>query len=81
MRYYEPLWVKIKQDKVVAITASRKMHPRIVKAVIKEKYGDLGFKMEISPSHAILTHSRKHSVLTFTLTIHTHLSNITENML
>lgn len=48
MREYEPLWIKIKNTKIgnsVKIVAMKTLHKRIMKAVAKEKYMDLGFKI------------------------------------
>lgn len=76
MRMYEAIWNKLKSmppdqasTKGVSVTANRLLHPRIIKAVTKEKWLDLGYKIEIEPRKAILTHARKHAVLTFYLTI------------
>jgi hypothetical protein len=67
LRTYQEIWEALKRDKVVSITANRLLHPRILKAVIKEKWMDTGFKIGIEPRRAILTHTRKHAVLTFYL--------------
>lgn len=72
MRLYQPIWEKLKREGQASITANRVLHPRILKAVIKEKWLDLGYKMEIAPYHCIVTHSRSNSVLTFYLTKHLH---------
>lgn len=68
MREYEPIWNKLKATKQVSITANRALHPRIVKAVKKEKWKDLGYKLQIEPRIATLSHSTKGSVITFFLT-------------
>jgi hypothetical protein len=67
VRYYQSLWEKLKQDKVVSVTANRLLHPRIIKAVTKEKWMDIGYKLQIEPRRALLSHSRTHSILTFKL--------------
>lgn len=66
---YYPIWDRLKREKQISITANRLLHSRIVKAVTKRKWLDVGFKLEIEPSIAILSHARKHSVLTFFLEI------------
>lgn len=73
-RQYQPIWTKLKALPAkeaalqgVSVTAPRALHKRIVKAVVKEKWLDLGFKMEIEPKHAIMYHSRSGGILTFTL--------------
>lgn len=65
---YDPIWNQLKKDKAVSLTANRLLHARIIKAVIKRKWLDLGYKLEIEPRIATLTHSRKGSILTFYLT-------------
>lgn len=67
MRKYESIWIKLKKEKQVSLTANRLLHPRIIKAVIKEKWGDVGYKVQIEPAHARLSYTIKHSVLTFYL--------------
>jgi hypothetical protein len=81
MRYYEPIWLRLKKNKVVQVTAPRPLHPRIIKAVVKEKWLDLGFKLELEPSYAILSHICTNSVVTFKLKVMKQFNNITENML
>ena len=71
---YDPIWNALKaSDKVpkqVSITANRLLHPRIVKAVTKRKWLDLGYKIQIEPKTAIMTHKSSGSILTFFLTYH-----------
>jgi hypothetical protein len=81
MRYYEPIWNILKSKKTHRVAAHPALHARIIKAVIKEKWMDIGYKIEIQPYVAYLTHSRSNSILTFTLTLRRDYSNITEHML
>ena len=71
MRQYEPVWLAIKTNLVCEISAHRVYHRRIIKAVVKEKDMDLGFKLELSerypPQYALLKSSRSGSVIRFTL--------------
>jgi hypothetical protein len=74
MRAYQPIWHKLKSlplheaaTKGVSVTANRVLHPRILKAVVKEKWLDIEYKLTIEPHTMILYHSRKHSVITFYL--------------
>lgn len=71
---YDAIWNTLKvSDKVpkqVSITANRLLHPRIVKAVTKRKWLDLGYKIQIEPKTAIMTHKSSGSILTFFLTYH-----------
>jgi len=72
MRLYQPIWEQLKKTGQVSVTANRLLHPRILKAVVKEKWLDVGHRMDILPYHSILTHSAKGAVLTFTLTKYLH---------
>lgn len=74
MRKYYPIWHKLKSlplqeaaTKGVSVTANRVLHPRILKAVVKEKWLDLEYKLAMEPQTMILYHSTKHSVITFYL--------------
>lgn len=74
-RLYYSIWNKLKslphqdaRDVGVSISAPRVLHKRIVKAVKKEKWLDVGQKILLSPREAMLTHSRENSILTFYLT-------------
>lgn len=70
---YDPIWEALKastlKPKRVSITANRLLHSRIFKAVKKRKWLDLGYKIQIEPRIATLSHSRKGSILTFYLDI------------
>lgn len=75
MRQYEPIWFQLKSlsqseasSKGVSITAPRALHRRIIKAVKKEKWMDIGYKLLIEPKTALLSHSQRNSILTFKLT-------------
>ena len=76
MRRYEPIWEQLKKlltapkeerAKGVSIIANRAHHPRIIKAVIKEKWSDFGFKAVHAPRVARLNYIRQHSKITFFL--------------
>ncbi len=75
MRDYEPIWVQLKQlDRATAetvgisVTANPKLHKRIIKAVKKEKWKDIGFKLLLDGYVTELAHARNYSILTFFLT-------------
>lgn len=75
MRQYEPIWLQLKAlpqaqaaSKGVSVTAPRALHRRIIKAVKKEKWMDIGYKILIEPKTALLSHAQKNSILTFFLT-------------
>ena len=76
MRQYQPIWEKLKAMPLqeaaktgVSVTANRVLHPRIVKAVAKEKWKDLAYKSAISPLTTILSFKRNNAILTFYLHI------------
>ena len=74
MRLYEPIWEQLKnlplkdaKEKGLSITANRRLHPRIIKAVIKEKWKDVGYKLKMEPHKVRLVPISKGAVLTFYL--------------
>ena len=66
-RQYFPIWERLKKEKVVSITTNRLMHPRIIKAVIKEKYQDFGYKIDLEPFSSELSYTVNNSIITFKL--------------
>jgi hypothetical protein len=69
MRHYEPVWIKLKKEKTVSITANYSLHKRIIKAVIKEKWMDLGYKLQLGNRSAYLSYTQSNSIITFHLKI------------
>ena len=73
MRKYQPVWEQIKINKICELSAHRLHHPRIIKAVKKEKDMDILYKLEnlelSIPLIAIMRSSRKGSIIKFTLTL------------
>ena len=69
MRQYEPIWNILKLKGVCEITAPKPYHRRIIKAVIKEKYKDLAYKLELSDVHkrATLEYTCDNSIIKFKL--------------
>lgn len=74
-RFYQPIWDKLKSMPPseaatigVSINANRLLHARIIKAVIKEKWKDIGFKIQLDDKTAKLSYMTKHAVITFYLT-------------
>lgn len=69
MRQYEPIWIKLKKEGSCRITAPTPLHRRIIKAVIKEKYMDDGYRLELSENNksARIEHSCHQAVITFKL--------------
>lgn len=75
MRQYETIWTKLKQlpaneaaEVGVSVAAPRTLHARIIKAVIKEKWKDLGYKLLLDDKRATLSYVQKHAIITFFLT-------------
>lgn len=69
MRQYEPIWNALKSGRICAITANPALHPRIVKAVVKEKYQDVGWKMQMADDYckSKIWYQIKGTVITFRL--------------
>jgi hypothetical protein len=66
-RKYYPIWERLKKEKQVSIAVPRPLHARVIKAVIKEKWMDVGYKIQIQPKKATLSYVRKASTITFFL--------------
>lgn len=71
-RMYEPAWLELKNSlstpKFIRISAAAKLHPRIYKAIIKEKDMDVVYKLQLSeqpiPQKAKLRRVSKGGMLT-----------------
>lgn len=48
MRKYQPIWEQVKLHSTASLAANPAMHARIIKAVRKEKYMDVGWKLLLS---------------------------------
>ena len=72
IRKYNPIWAKLKIEHRVSITAPSYLHKRIIKAVKKEKWLDVGYKLQLDGKIAILSHAQSTSILTFYLVIKTN---------
>jgi hypothetical protein len=70
MRQYQGIWIRLKQKGTISLSADRRLHPRIIKAVTKEKYNDVVYKYELGENAqaAKLSHRSEGAKLTFTLT-------------
>lgn len=73
-RQYEPIWNKLKslppkeaEVKGISIFANSALHKRIIKAVRKEKWKDMGYKLALEDKKATLTYSRTAAIITFYL--------------
>jgi hypothetical protein len=67
MRSYEPIWNKLKKDKSVEVIAPRHLHARIIKAVKKEKWMDVVWKLCIAPEEYMLYSDRSGTTVRFIL--------------
>jgi hypothetical protein len=78
MRQYEPIWIKLKQSikkpeaeraKGVTIVVDTHFHARVIKAVTKEKYGDMAFKIRMEPRATMLVVKQEDNIINFSLKI------------
>lgn len=77
MRQYQLIWWKLKtlsrhdaETKGISVTAPRPLHRRIIKAVKKEKWMDMSYKLilqETEQRTAVLHTVQRNSILTFLL--------------
>lgn len=54
MRQYQPIWERIKKHKEATIVSPNSLHRRIIQAVRKEKWRDIGFKLLTSEANSRL---------------------------
>ena len=73
LRQYQPIWEQIKSTGMCEISAHKAHHRRIIKAVTKEKYMDLGYKLECTerypPIRTSMEITRSASIIKFVLHI------------
>lgn len=75
MRLYQPSWIELKKSnlstKQIRLSAPAKFHPRIYKAIIKEKDMDVVYKLELAEQgkRAKLSRDSKGAVLTINMHI------------
>lgn len=79
MRTYQTIWNKIKTTGTCAITALPKLHPRIIKAVVKEKWMDTGYKLAAQERRELnkLQYKVEGNKIIFTLTTTIDISQLT----
>jgi hypothetical protein len=70
-RKYQPIWEALKSKRKCTIAAPKPLHKRIIKAVVKEKYQDLGYRFELEEleKSARISYTQKESMLEFKLTL------------
>lgn len=69
MRQYAPIWKKLKETGECRISAPKALHARIIRAVIKEKNLDVGYKYQLqeeSKRARIVKHA-ENAIIYFTL--------------
>lgn len=78
MRQYQPIWERLKVHKVAALEAHPQLHKRIIKAVIKEKYMDITYKLLLAEAaqKAIISYSIEDRIITFKLHISIGLTDL-----
>ena len=73
MSLYDPIWNALKDSPgpihTKSVVVNRNLHARIIKAVIKRKWLDVGFKVAIEPKIAHLTYTREGNTITFYLSV------------
>lgn len=72
MRKYYPIWQKLKTKRKVVVVHPAHLHARLIKAVMKERTMDTGFRLELAEadSHAKIVTSSTDNYITFTLKIY-----------
>lgn len=78
MRKYQPIWDQLKLHGTVSLSATPSLHKRIIKAVIKEKLKDLGYKLLCAESGSIkkLAYETDGKLITFKLEIDKSIRNL-----
>jgi len=77
-RKYFSIWNTLKNSGACAIAAPVQLHPRIIKAVIKEKYMDTGFKLQSAESRRFnkIEYRIEGSRISFTMVAYSVLRNL-----
>jgi len=71
---YLPIWNKLKADRKVSVALPPPLHRRLIKAVIKRKDEDLGYKLLMGEEckKVYLSYTVEESVIHFKLSIYTN---------
>lgn len=48
MRKYQPIWLELKKHSKVVVVHPAHLHARLIKAVLKERTMDTGFRLELA---------------------------------
>jgi len=46
-RQYEPAWIELKKKGMIRLAVPAGLHRRVIKAILKEKYLDVGYRFEM----------------------------------
>lgn len=76
-RLYQPAWNHIKKEGFIRLSAEAHLHPRIYKAIRKEKDMDTVYKYEMAErgDAGWLSSSSKGTILTIILTVRASVKN------
>ena len=68
-RQYQPIWEALKLRGYCKVAVPKPLHKRLIKAVIKEKYQDLGFKLLLDENsqRAKISYNQTQSMIEFFL--------------
>jgi hypothetical protein len=71
MRKYQPIWERLKVERVAQVSAPPKMHARIIKAVRKEKWEDHHWRRMLRNQNYLhhIESTRKGEIITFNLVL------------
>lgn len=71
MRKYQAIWEQLKSKGSAKLVAKPDAHKRIIKAVTKEKYNDIGYKFELAQEDniAVLSKEINGNIITFYLEV------------
>lgn len=71
LREYQPIWEAIKSQGKTRLSVPIPFQPRVRKAVLKEKYNDLGYKVLLAERHKIarLEIETRGAMMIFTLIV------------
>lgn len=69
---YLPIWNKLKTDRKVSVVIPQPLHARLIKAVIKRKDEDLGYKLMLGEESkkAKLSYTIEENIIHFKLKIY-----------
>ena len=51
MRKYQPIWIELKRTRKSTVLHPARLHARLIKAVLKERTMDTGFRFELAEAN------------------------------